>query len=255
MKEIGILYICTGKYCIFWKKFYENAEKFLFTELNHKKHYFVFTDAKHIAYESQSNVTKIFQEKLCWPYATLYRFKMFLNVIYFLEKMDYLYFFNSNMKFVDFVGNDILPTELRPLVFAIHPGFFDKNINDFTYERNPKSLAYIPLNEGIGYYGGGLNGGRTDRYLLMVKVLNLQIEQDERNNIIAVWHDESYLNRYAYEHDSEILKLSPAYLYPDGWELPFEKKIMVLDKSKYGGHNFLRGTNQSLLEKIITIFQ
>ena len=26
-----------------------------------------------------------------------------------------------------------------------------------------------------------------------------------------------------------------------GWKIPFEKKILILDKNKKGGHNFLRG--------------
>lgn len=42
-KSIGILYICTGPYILFWKDFYESfEEKFL---PSYQKKYFVFTDA------------------------------------------------------------------------------------------------------------------------------------------------------------------------------------------------------------------
>jgi len=36
--------------------------------------------------------------------------------------------------------------------------------------------------------------------------------------------------------------LSPAYGFGEGWPLPFEPKIIVLDKAKFGGHHFLRET-------------
>jgi len=63
------------------------------------------------------------------------------------------------------------------------------------------------------------------------------------NDVMAVWHDESHLNKYAVEHEAEIKPLSPAYCYPEGWNLPFDKKIISLDKGKYGGHAFLRNQN------------
>lgn len=44
MKKIAILYICTGKYDIFWEDFYKTSEKYFLN--NSEKHYFVFTDAQ-----------------------------------------------------------------------------------------------------------------------------------------------------------------------------------------------------------------
>jgi len=54
MKKIGILYICTGKYDIFWKDFYLSCEKYLLNDIDEngnkkfEKHYFVWTDAEGI---------------------------------------------------------------------------------------------------------------------------------------------------------------------------------------------------------------
>lgn len=43
MTKVGMLYICTGKYTVFWPEFYRTFnEKFL---PNCEKEYFVFTDA------------------------------------------------------------------------------------------------------------------------------------------------------------------------------------------------------------------
>lgn len=45
-KSIGILYICTGPYVLFWKDFYKSfQEKFL---VDFEKRYFVFSDAEEI---------------------------------------------------------------------------------------------------------------------------------------------------------------------------------------------------------------
>lgn len=57
-------------------------------------------------------------------------------------------------------------------------------------------------------------------------------EADLQQNVIALWHDESQLNRYAAER-SDYRLLTPAYWYPEGWQMPFEQKITVRDKSRY----------------------
>ena len=42
------------------------------------------------------------------------------------------------------------------------------------------------------------------------------------------------------EYTKEYRVLSQAFLYPQGWKLPFEDKICVLDKAKKVGQ-FLKG--------------
>ena len=96
MQKIAILYICTGKYEVFWKNFYESAEQFLLS--GYEKHYFVFTDAETIFNDTSATVHKINQEPLPWPYPTLYRFRFFKSIENELTGYDYVYFFNSNIK-------------------------------------------------------------------------------------------------------------------------------------------------------------
>ena len=43
-KRVAILYICTGKYNIFFADFYRSAEEYLLTDKQYKKEYFVWTD-------------------------------------------------------------------------------------------------------------------------------------------------------------------------------------------------------------------
>jgi hypothetical protein len=84
--KIAILYICTDKYDIFWDKFYESAEKYLFP--NHIKNYFVFTDSKKRNFYNNPKIHITFQKKLGWPYDTLMRFEMFEKKLNELSKFE-----------------------------------------------------------------------------------------------------------------------------------------------------------------------
>ena len=236
--KIGILYIITGRYTIFWKEFYESCERYLLPDA--EKFYFVFTDSPTIEYEKNNkNIYKIFQKNLGWPDNTLKRFHVFLKNQALYKDMDYLYFFNANLKIVKEIrGTDFLP-KANNIMTCIHPSFFDKKKKLFPYEHNPLSTAYIPEGEGTYYVAGGLNGGERHVYISMMEELKENIDIDEQNNIVAIWHDESQLNAYIYHHDN-YQTLTPSYLYPEGKNLPFEPYIMIRDKNRYGGHEKLR---------------
>lgn len=249
MKKIAILYISTGKYTIFWKEFFESSEKYFFTGEQYEKHYFVFTDAESIEYDDNPSIHKIAQEALAWPYITLDRFNIFQKARAELERMDFIYFFNANMLFLQAVCDDILPTPTQPLIMVKHPGYFNKERSEFPYDTNKKSLAFISNEEGVYYFMGGLNGGEKTAYLSLIDELEKRVDTDRNNKVVALWHDESHLNRYAIDHIEKIKILDPSYGYPEGWELPFEPKILIRDKSRYGGHDFLR--NEHYIKRII----
>jgi len=56
------------------------------------------------------------------------------------------------------------------------------------------------------------------------------VDEDMDKNLIAVWHDESHYNRYLIDTPPTHI-LSPSYCYPESWRLPFEKKLLALDKN------------------------
>lgn len=234
--NIAIITICTGKYDIFFKDLYESSEKYFLN--NHLKHYFVFTESNNI--DSSENVTKLYQEKMGWPYDTMLRFKMFNSIKETLSEYDYIFFLNANMLFVDFVSDEVLPNEENGFLMGVnHPGFYNKEINQFPYERNPYSTSYIEYGSGKNYYQGCFNGGRSKEYLEMSESSDILIMNDLDKGIIPVWHDESKLN--SYYKDLNVLTLDSGYAYPESVnDLPFAKKIIQRDKSKYGGHHFLR---------------
>jgi len=239
MYKIAILYICTGKYNVFWHGFYDSAEKYLFTD--HQKTYFVFTDtdSKNEIFSTCNNTIVIFQEKLGWPFDTLMRFKMFYSQSDQLADYDYIYFFNANMRLIDFVGQDLLPDNgSKDLVGVLHPGYYLDSKLFYPYDRNRNSLAYIPFHKGKYYFMGGLNGGSAKEYLEMVKILKENIDFDLKNNIIAKWHDESHLNKYFL--NKKISVKGPEYGFPEGSRINVNPKIIILNKKKWGGHTYLR---------------
>lgn len=240
--RVAILYICTGKYDIFWKAFYESCERFFLPEFS--REYFVFTDADKIfAEEINPNIHKIFQRRLGWPNDTLMRFHLFSTLEQKLKPFDYIFFFNANAEILKPIASfDILPTAEEKLVAALHPGYYNSKPREFTYESKQKaSTAYIPKGKGKHYFAGGLNGGRAADYLQLIRELKSNIDKDLEKGIIAVWHDESHLNHYLFNRSPKILP--PAFIHPEGWNLPFEPVVLIRDKAKHGGHNFLRDVN------------
>lgn len=254
IKKIGILYICTGNYILFWKEFYLSMEKNFID--NAEKHYFVFTDSREIDFENENpRIHKIYQEDLGWPNNTLMRFHIFLEHEKELVSMDYLFFFNANLLILEKInGEEFLPVNDEKLVATLHPGFYDKERIKFTYDKNKKSKAYVSPLQGKYYFAGGLNGGQTSAFIASMKDMRNQVDIDEKNNVIAEWHDESHWNKYLINR-KDVKILEPAYLYPEGWSLPFNPIILIRDKNKYGGHNILRREKNTFWDIFIKILR
>lgn len=244
MNSVAILYICTGEYDIFWKDFYLSCESYFLP--NSHKEYFVFTDAGEIYSGGAERVHKIYQESLGWPDNTLMRFHMFLGVEEELKKFDYIFFMNANCQCVDYVPEeDFLPRK-KGLLVVKHPAFYDAHPDQFTYDRNPRSKAYIPFGSGTYYVFGAINGGAAEAFLRMAGELKRRIDCDKENGVIALWHDESHLNRYLLdEGDYEVRE--PEYCYPEDWEIPFHPRILIREKRKWIDVDKIKGAGNGMV--------
>ncbi len=235
--KVAILYICTGRYAQFFDGFYKSAEQYLLQGV--EKRYFVFTDQEQLT--KAENVELLIRPCRGFPEDSLFRFDRFLEIKDKLKDYDYTFFFNANMRFVAPVGEELLEERLTAV---LHPGYFDKPVWRYPYERNKQSKAYIPAHEeDYHYYMGSLNGGKTADYLALAETCSLHIHEDWEKGIVACYHDESHLNRYLREHHCKAL--SPAYAYIEGKELPFEPKILLLDKTRLDPY-FNKGRDFSL---------
>lgn len=236
-KKIGVFYICTGKYNIFWERFYHSSEKYFCPGI--PKQYFIFTDSE-IAPKG-NNVTIIEQKKLGWPFDTLMRFHMFNGIKDQALLCDYLYFFNANMVFLKKVSpNQILPTITEELVGVSHP-FFYAGTDSAPFEKNPQSTAFVFPNKAKHYIAGGLSGGISSKYMEMSEQIANNIDNDTKNGIVAIWHDESHINAYFSNRESYKI-LNAGYIVPEKRlkSFPFKPYLVVLDKVFAGGHESLR---------------
>ncbi len=244
--KIGILYICTGAYTVFWKDFYLSCEKNFIPEA--EKEYFVFTDADEIEFEKSNNaIHRIFQKNLGWPGNTLHRYDVFLRHAHLFQECKYLCYMNANLEFVQKItAEEFLPHGGARFVAVLHPGYYDMRGDRLPYERNPQSNAYIPKHTDGQYLAGGINGGETVSMIEAMESLSKCIQSDIARGVVAVWHDESHWNKFIHgRHDVKIL--SPAYLYPEEAMLPVVMKIKIRDKNIRGGHASLRGKREARL--------
>lgn len=232
MIKVAVLYICIGKYKLFWKNFYLNMEKYFL--LSSQKEYFVFTDAEELyAEQNCSHIHRIYQEDLGWPGNTLFRFDMFSRVIDALKNFDYIVFLNANVICNRVITEEeFLPIE-KDLLFVTHPGYYAKMPYEFPYDRNRKCRAYIPYSKGNVYICGGINGGKACAYIALINKLKENISKDYSEGVVANWHDESHLNRYYLENSEDCRLLTPSFCYNEEGNYPYEPVLLVLDKKKW----------------------
>lgn len=223
--KIGLLTLATNKYTNFVNRLYASADKHFCCE--QEVTYFLFTNKTDFVPETKRNCKVLHIEHEPWPMITLKRYHSFCRYEQELLQMDYVYYCDADMLFVNTVGNEILSDK----VVTTHPGFYNKPRKLFTYDNNPKCKAYIPPNAGKKYYAGGFNGGKTQQFMKMSRHIMNNINDDLSKGIIAKWHDESHLNHYFNIIERPSLELNPSYCYPESWNIPFEKKLLALDKN------------------------
>lgn len=231
--KIAILYIGIGKYIDFWKGFYLSCENHFLKD--DRKDYFVFSDAEKIYAEEKENIIKLYQNDMGWPGNSLLRYSFFLKIIDKLENYDYIYFFNGNVLFLQDISREEFCPDDDSLLVVEHHYFVGKPNTSFPYDRNNSSTAYIPMGEGEHYVCGGMNGAKTPVFIKFIQELYQRIEIDNKNNVVALWHDESHVNRYILDN-KKIKLMDPSYCYPElvaNPEISSERKIICRDKRKY----------------------
>lgn len=229
MKNICICFIGTHKYFDFFKQYYESAKENFLTDC--KKTFLLFSDQ---AVELKDDIIYYKIEHKKWPFITLERFKtinlakeeiknhdwfVFVDAdMFFNKKIDYFDFFNEEK---DFFG-------------VQHPGFINKI---GTFEINPASLACIRQGDDLStYWQGCLWGGKVESVLKMTDYLEKQIDIDLKNNVIAVWHDESHMNKYFIDNKNNVHTLDAGYAYSENSGHEYEKKIIHLHKDNNNFH-------------------
>jgi histo-blood group ABO system transferase len=220
--KIALIVIATGeKYWKYADEMILSAEKFM---PYHRT--FLFTDQTYKDFDFRffPNPLNIIEHPdLGFPRATLMRYRAIMSQADKLQDYDQIFYSDSDMFLVAPVAWDDICSD--GITATLHPGYvvnryhatWGRTSTTGTPERREQSTAYIPRDANNRYFCGGFNGGSTHAFLTMAAVLTRNIDIDEKNGIMAVWHDESHLNRYLY-HNPPTKVLTPSFCYPEGYD-------------------------------------
>jgi len=212
--NIGVLIISTGGYFKFIPALEESIKKYFL--VNHNVFIHHFSDKQR----------GFFMKHEPFPYPTLMRYHQFIKQKEVLSKMDYLFYLDADMLIVDYVGDEILGNGLT----AIEHPYSESRSKKNTYELDEKSTAYLEDTSLINpYCCGGFQGGTSEAYLEMSELIASRVDEDNKNGIVARWHDETHYNKYLTEVRPSVI-LSRDYCTPEK-EKNDNSKILALDKN------------------------
>ena len=224
--KLAVIFIGTNKYLEFFPNYFNSCMENLAPSSFVEKHFFVFSDGK-VEGELPDNITFVPTEHKPWPAITLERFHTILTIEDTLKDYDWILFLDADMEVRQKVDSNELFTA-KDFIGVHHPCHYKTGTGD--YERNPKSEACV-TGDQTNYYQGCLWGGKTSAVIPMMKTLKDRVDKDYENDIIAVWHDESHLNRFFIDNEDKLHALSPDYAFPECYpDYPFEQKIVHLAK-------------------------
>lgn len=212
-----LVVIATGeRYWHFIRPLIESANKYL---IQHET--LLFTDAL-----SDFDVKRVEIAHLGWPKAALLRYHTILTQKDYLTTFDQILHIDVDSYFVAPVGEEVFSNGITA---QIHPRFLNR---EGTFETNPRSTAYVP--HGGIYYLAALQGGQSAAFLKMAETLKQNIDTDLSWEYVALWHDESHLNRYLQDNPPAKI-LSSNYCYPEEWGRFKENDVRIVSPNKDPG--------------------
>lgn len=241
--RIAIVYLAIGEYDVLWDEFYQSCEEYLFPDAG--KQYFVFTDSKRFLAMNLPNVSCFFWKDNGWAMNALSKYDCMLSVREQLGVFDFLFYINANYKVLEPIRcNEILATADNGYLSVLSFDFLgDRHPDTFTYDRNPLCQAYIPYGKGTHYYQASFYGGRVSEMLALATWCATSTRIDLSNGLMALWHDESYLNKYLLGCHPKVISMTYCKLE----EFDGASKAILRDKNKILGK-----TNVDRLKQVFT---
>lgn len=225
--KICIITIATGRYIQFVGNLLDKVDDFFLN--GNEISCLLFTDNDLEEVSDNIKVSKI--EHKPWPEPALKKYNYIHSEKDFLKNFDYLYLFDADVDIIAPVGEEIL----QDLVGVLHPWKILEDKNVYPYEKRKSSTAYVSDQDQNKYYAAAFVGGKSENFLKMAKVISQRVSEDEKNNVIAVWHDESHLNKYF--NENHPTDLSPSYMFPEeligNQQYPWQPKIVAINKNAF----------------------
>ena len=266
MKQLTIFSVATDRYLEFWVDLVNSAEEFLAKDLTVQ--WIIFTNRGSEI--PQKLTTKLGKDLLIadfasvpWPMPTLLRYELLTSVKQSIEgeiviHLDADMLFTGEVSRNDLIeaigGNDVAlvrhPGFYRPGKFAKvkfyfkNPLFIIRDVKLYllnggigSWEKNSKSLAYVPREMRNVYVCGGTWFGKKNSIIELCEILSNRTKKDLSNNVMAKFHDESHINWYAAHHEVSIVEpkycLEPSYSQLVG----IEPLIIAVDKGRGANWN------------------
>ncbi|KAF7652221.1 hypothetical protein LDENG_00099730 [Lucifuga dentata] len=177
--------------------------------------YYVFTDMPEkvpkLNVTPERNIKVVEVEKHSrWQDISMMRMKTLSDIIEsdIRHTHSHVFCFDVDQEFTSRFGSEALGES----VALLHAHFYKLPKNTFTYDRNPKSKAFMEMESGDYYYHAAVFGGSWSSVQAVADSCYLNIVEDKMNNVEALWHDESHLNKYFWLHKPSRL-LSPEYCW------------------------------------------
>jgi len=193
MKNILILYITTGIYNNYAEQFFNSLSYF---QPKDRKKVIWYTD--DLINENKSFIKPWDTEVVPlrhypWPIITLFKFNYLKEAInLFGSDYDYIFYFNANILFKDYVTNYANKDKLTAVY---HWNWLNGNKNFVALGHGDyKSTSYI--DHPYDYVQACQVGGDIKEVEKMCNTINYWIQLDLANNIIPRFHDESYYVKY-----------------------------------------------------------
>ena len=229
---ITISFIATARYKDFFPGFYERIQD-LFCPDQKRKILVSTDDPESDIFKKDDVITRKIEHR-GWPYVTLHRFKYLLDYRDQIKHSDNFYFIDADLWPAAKVEISEISNPDFDLVGVQHPGFVGRI---GTFETNTRSLANIfdGKYDLTRYRQGCFWGGKSDKAINMIEELNRRIDVDDRQGVVARWHDESHMNKYFVERNDKVLTLHPGFAQPEtGYDhirSQFPTKMIHLSKN------------------------
>ncbi|XP_041129928.1 alpha-1,3-galactosyltransferase 2-like isoform X2 [Polyodon spathula] len=209
---VALTVFAVGRYLDFYlEKFLSSAEQHFM--VGQRVIYYVFTDdpdrvpqVKLSAGRSMT-VIKVLRHSR-WQDVSMLRMKTIADTIDSLirHQAQYVFCLDVDQEFVGRFGTEAL----GDLVALFHSYYYHRPKFFYTLDHNPKSAAYVK--QGDMYYHAAVFGGTWQQVKTLTQNCYRAIMQDKNNQVEALWHDESHLNKYFWLHKPTKV-LSPEYCW------------------------------------------
>ena len=221
IRRVGVCFVATGKYQQFLKPVIDSCISNFAKP--HSLQFFVFTDSQSVFPDGEYQgfpVSKYYVDRKGFPGDTLYRYHYMLKAESELRSStDHMFYMDVDYWVCNRDDTSLIIGDEPGLVAVPHIHNLQRHSRSGklkgTPETNVKSTACIHKHEKMQFYFcGGFQGGTTPEYLQACKSIADNIDQDDKNNITAIWHDESHWNRYLVNQPPRTI-LSQSYVFPE----------------------------------------